>query len=413
MGDTKNYQQGNNMNTKTLFFIIILIFAFVLFSYANDGMGNFPKNNNIFANRLMKVTCKAQENFVISPLSLNMAMCLVSNGADGKTLQEFGSVLQNGPFADKFGKYERNYEKYSQKDMNIYNRNLLANSKKLGAEHYSIANGIWIRSPYTKEFYLTAKNYYNADVYPLTMSGAKDINSWINKKTKGKIPSMVEKIGPTDKAYIVNAIYFYSKWKKAFPKYGTIDEQLFHTENGKTINCTMMTDEREYKVLDYRGGQILIKEMDCMVAMYFMLPPKNMKLADWLKNIDFNSVITNDTEGTELYRIALPKFKIEYKKDFGRTFKEFGLKSAFGNNSDFSRLDKKNTTFISSVLHKATIGIDEKGCEASAATVIKMMGKGAPRPAKILRFDRPFAFAIIDELDNTVIFEGCVYNPSN
>ncbi|MBQ0104528.1 MAG: hypothetical protein KBT47_00650 [Armatimonadetes bacterium] len=401
--------------TGKLIFGIMMCLLVPLCLYANDGMGNFPKNNNIFANRLFREenTKKGTENFVISPISLNMAMSLVSNDAKGKTLQEFASLLQNGPFADKFGKYDRNFSKYSQKDMNVYNRGLLANSKILGVNNYKIANGIWLRGNYERNFFLIAKNYYNADVSSLTQNSAKDINDWINRKTEGKITEMVDKIKPNDRAFIVNAVYFYSEWANSFPKYGTAENVPFYLENGEKTSCTMMNDEREYKVLDYKKGKILIKNFKGYASMYFMLPDEGVKLSDYIRTIDFNEVITNDTEGDRLYRIQIPKFKIEYSADMNSTFRKMGLNEAFGPKADFTGLDRSDNIYISSVIHKATIGVDETGCEASAATVVRMAGKGAPRPAENLFFNRPFAFAIVDELNDIVIFEGCVYKPEN
>ena len=144
--------------------------------------------------------------------------------------------------------------------------------------------------------------------------------------------------------------------------------------------------------------------------MYFILPPEGVKLSDFVKEIDFYTLITNNTEGDELYRIFVPKFKIEYSQSMNNMFKNLGMKEAFDvEKADFSNLSDEKI-FISQILHKATIGVDEKGCEASAATSIAMAGMGAPQPAKELWFNRPFAFALVDQLDDIVIFQGCVYN---
>lgn len=392
------------------YILTFLLCLLTSLSFANDGMGNFPKNTNIFADKLLNQEIGKGENFVISPLSLNMAVSLVSNGAKGDTLQEFAKILQNGPFADTFGKYDRNFSSYSQKDMNVFNRNLLANSKRLGAEKYYIANGVWIRSPYTKEFYLTCKNYYNADVKPLNQNSAKDINNFVSEKTHGKIKKMIDRIDPNDRAYLVNSVYFYSAWKKEFSRHDTFLKHPFNRENGKTSQCDYMTDTDCYKVINYKDGQILIKELKGYAAMYFILPPEDAKLADFAQKINFSEIITNDTEGEDIWKITVPRFSMEYEEDFRNVFVRMGMKKAFSPNADFSRLDRTDNSYISSVLHKATIGIDEKGCEASAATAVRMMAKSAP-PKKInmIVFNRPFIFAVIDELDNTVIFEGAYF----
>lgn len=372
----------------------IVCFMFTIVVFANDGMGDHPKNNNIFANKLLKEEIKAEKNFVISPMSLNMAMSLVSNGACGETYNEFNTLLQNGTM--------------NLKEMNIYNRNLLSMSKSLKVKNYNIANSLWMRGDYNKNFYLVAKNYYNAHVNPL--KNATEINNWISKKTNGKINKMVDTIGPNDRALIVNAVYFYDNWLQKFPVFKTVENVPFTMENGKKVDCTMMSDKSDYKVVDYKKGKILIKRLKGNAAVYFMLPNEGVKLKDYLSSIDFNSLIISYLDDGELYEISIPKFKIEYSKNYNDTFKYLGLKTAFDPSlADFNKINKEY--YISNILHKATIGIDEDGTEASAGTVIQMAGMGAPVPCKEIIFDRPFGFAIVDEIDSVVIFEGAVYEP--
>ena len=292
------------------------------------------------------------------------------------------------------------------------NKMLLLNSKELYAEKYNIANGIWIRGEINKSFYDIAKNYYFAATEKLNNKSSDVINNWIEKKTEGKITRMIDNIHPNDLAVIVNTVYFYSDWEKKFPLYKTYESE-FTLENGEKVPCYMMRDEGDYKVVDYKEGQILIKKLKGHSAMYFMLPKKGQKLSDYVKSVDFNEIIINDIDGDEFYKIWLPKFKIEYKKNYNEIFKNLGMNRAFSpKTANFTNMCKDKNFYISSILHKAVIGIDEKGCEASAASVIQMKGMTPPHPAQEIHFDRPFAFALVDELDNIVIFEGCLYNPN-
>ena len=381
---------------KNIIVLLLLICSVGLF--ANDGMGDIPRNNVKFSNKIFRETVKINDgkNFALSPLSLNMSMSLLSNGAKGETLNEFASVLQNGP--------------YDQKLMNTVNRILLANSKGLKVDKYNIANGIWVRGDFERQFYLIAKNYYNGDVFVLNNNSKKDINNWVKKKTNGKIDQIVDQISPNDKAVIVNSIYFYSGWTNPFPVNNT-ESGSFILENGDYFPCAMMKDKGLYKVFEYNGGKVLIKELKGYAAMYFILPPRGTKLADFVKDIDFYTLITNNTEGDEFYKVTVPKFKIEYSEKMNNIFKNLGMKDAFDlQKANFLGLSKEKT-YISSILHKATIGIDEKGCEASAATSVKATAKGIDREEKEISFNRPFAFAIVDQLDDIVIFEGCVYKP--
>jgi hypothetical protein len=68
--------------------------------------------------------------------------------------------------------------------------------------------------------------------------------------------------------------------------------------------------------------------------------------------------------------------------------------------------------YIGDVIHKAMIGLDEKGVEAAAATAVSMVGLGIPSDKKVFHADRPFFFAIIDEPTQSVLFVGHVVDPT-
>lgn len=383
-----------------IFMLITILLTFAMSAFASAGSKDYLKNNNDFANKILKEEIKSAngQNVVISPMSLNMALSIVSNGANGKTLTEFGKLLQNGA--------------YDQKELNAYNKDLISNSKQLKVENYSIANSVWIRGNYNKSFVDLCKNYYNADVQTLNTNSAGDINSWVSGKTNGKITQMLDRVNPLDRAYIVNAVYFYAKWEKTFPLFKTSD-RAFNCEDGKIINTKFMQDEGSYNVVKYKNGTILKKPCIGEASMYFMLPDKGVKVADFVKNINFNEIIAKDSSGKdETWKIIVPKFKVECSKDLNNDLKSLGLSSAFDpETADFSKISK-DTLYISRVLQKTYIGVDEKGTEAAAATSIGMAGMSMPKPTPEIIFDRPFAFAIVDELNKIVIFTGVIYNPS-
>ena len=67
--------------------------------------------------------------------------------------------------------------------------------------------------------------------------------------------------------------------------------------------------------------------------------------------------------------------------------------------------------FISKVLHKTFIEVDENGTKAAAATAISMECAGAmpdERERKEVICDRPFAYMIVDTENNMPVFVGTV-----
>jgi serpin B len=89
------------------------------------------------------------------------------------------------------------------------------------------------------------------------------------------------------------------------------------------------------------------------------------------------------------------------------------MKDAFDPSAaDFSGMTEKNDLFISAVIHKAFVAVDEKGTEAAAATAVIMETSSAPMIDVRLTIDRPFIFIIRDLPTGQILFVGRVLNPA-
>jgi serpin B len=77
-------------------------------------------------------------------------------------------------------------------------------------------------------------------------------------------------------------------------------------------------------------------------------------------------------------------------------------------------MDGKRDLFISDVIHKAFVSVDESGTEAAAATAVIMAATSAPMPEEIINVtvDRPFIFLIRDIQTGAILFLGHVTNPA-
>ena len=67
--------------------------------------------------------------------------------------------------------------------------------------------------------------------------------------------------------------------------------------------------------------------------------------------------------------------------------------------------------FVSDILHKAFVSVDEAGTEAAAATAVVMTLTAVPEAVEVT-LDRPFIFLIRDIETGAVLFVGRVANPS-
>lgn len=60
-------------------------------------------------------------------------------------------------------------------------------------------------------------------------------------------------------------------------------------------------------------------------------------------------------------------------------------------------------------VHKAVLTLDEKGTEASGATVVEAISKSV---APVINFNRPFVMVIYDKVTKAPLFVGKVVNPT-
>ena len=271
-----------------------------------------------------------------------------------------------------------------------------------------------------QDFIDVNEKYYGAEVSPLDFNKTEAvdiINDWVAEKTHDKITNIVESINPLDVMFLINALYFNGKWKYQFDEEKTTEES-FYLQDGNEIQTDMMMTETDLRY--HRNDLFQAVELPYGRGNYSMvcfLPSQGHHPDDIIaamNNENWNQWMTNlDTTGIELH---LPKFKFEYKKKLNEMLSLLGMEVAFDpTKSDFSGInpDRKDL-YISKVLHKTFVEVDEKGTEAAAVTSVTMtltsVGGGGPM---VLRFDRPFVFAIREVTTNTIVFMGKLMEPDD
>jgi serpin B len=79
--------------------------------------------------------------------------------------------------------------------------------------------------------------------------------------------------------------------------------------------------------------------------------------------------------------------------------------------ADFSGIAETQDLYISAVIHKAFVDVNEEGTEAAAATAVV---KSAPSPVVqtfVFRADHPFVFLIRDTRTGSLLFLGRMVKP--
>ncbi len=396
-------------------------------------MGNNQFALNIY-NKLLEDKSSQKDNSFISPLSIYSALSMVYEGASGQTANEMESVLY-------LPEDKTTRQSEFKTLMGLFNT-------KSNYYTLSMANGLWVQKDYPllDSYKSVLKNTYlsestNLD-FRLNPEGARNIiNNWISEKTNNLINNLIPLggISTATKLILTNAIYFKGKWLIPFNKNNT-KKMAFYLANGKqiTVPTMYMYDEgdkfnyyetKEFKILKmpYITSSITgdnSKEQDNTdnsdLYMLLILPKNksfdlkhyritNMELEEWM-----DTSHESDYSGGYVY---LPKFKFDKTyNQMVNVLKAMGIKQAFTSNADFSKMTSLNNLYISSVIHKAHIDVDEKGTKAAAATAIGIVATAAPGnwkepPRYEFRADHPFLFMIIQKSTNAILFMGRVDNP--
>lgn len=223
-------------------------------------------------------------------------------------------------------------------------------------------------------------------------------------------------ITPLTRLVLVSAIHFRGLWESPFKKESTIKGHDFKLEGGKKAHVDMMTAVKPYKtgwtahdgvglVLPYQGGKM---------KMLVILPPEGVKLSDFDSSAIQDAVQRSNSWRAEKVSVKLPKFTFDFSVDLKAIIAGLGATDLF----DADRLDLSNMLprgighelFVSAIVHKAFVTVDEKGTEAAAATAVVMARRGSGPAPPSFHCDRPFLFAICYE--DHILFVGKVMNPS-
>ncbi len=342
------------------------------------------------------------ENIFISPISISTALTMTYNGAETGTKLSMENTLG-------FTKLDRGLINESYKNLIGHLENL---DKKI---NLNIGNSIWIREDQNinEEFKANNKTYFNAEVSALDFSdpsSAGTINDWIKDTTKGKIEKMVDSpIDPDVIMYLINAIYFKGQWREQFDPKQTSDA-VFYTYDSSLQNVKMMNrqDTVEYGKGDgYKA--VRLPYGSNKTSMTIILPDEGIDINNYIKDLDMEKWVSirDSIKEVDDVQLSIPKFKLEYGiKNLNNSLKALGMEEAFSEKADFSGI--RPELFISRVLHKAVIEVNEEGSEAAGATVVEIRETAAPTERITFIADRPFVFFITDDTTNTLLFMGKV-----
>jgi serpin B len=373
-----------------------------------------PRLSGDFAFDLYRTVAAAnpEKNIFLSPASARWALGMAYAGSSGRTLKEMAAVLGAGqvPVVQNMtAEFERM-------------GSLLAADPKV---QLRIANSLWLKNlfPFKKGFVSSVRRFYRAEVFVrnFVQADVAEANAWVSKKTEGKIPSIIERFNRDDRALVINAVYFKGNWTEQFKKEKTMEEN-FYLSSGKIVKCKMMDKSEYYKYFEGHGLQaVRLPYGNKRLGMIILLPGKSMTLTQ-LNNM-LTPAFWKETIGKMKKckgRVRVPRFKLEFEAPLNSPLITMGMNLAFDREkADFSEMadappDTANRLFITSVLQKTFVEVNEEGTEASAVTLTRTGSAPGYKPPPPFDFyaDHPFLYAITDRLTGEMLFIGALYNPT-
>lgn len=365
------------------------------------------EGNNAFAFDLYAALAKEEGNLFLSPYSISSALGLAYAGARGRTAAEMEKTLHFGlPGA-------RLHQAFSD-----LGRTFNARGKSY---RLSVANAMWAQAGMKifPEYLAIADRCYEAgfkevDYARQTELARQTINRWVEEKTEKKIVELIKPqiLDTLTRLVLTNAIYFKGQWESRFDPKQT-SKAPFHLADGKEAEVQMMhrtgrfgyaeSEEAQVLELPYSGGEL---------AMVVVLPKPQTGLPALEASLgaaSFQSMLAG--MAPKQVEVFLPRFKLEKEFSLGETLQKMGMRDAFNmNRADFSGISEV-FLYITHVLHKAFVEVNEEGTEAAAATAVVMGTKSAADRPAVFRADRPFFFALRDLRTGSILFMGRVADP--
>ena len=357
-----------------------------------------------FNTAFLKEIAKKKDNFVISPLSVKLALNMAALGARSETEKELLTVFGYGSAEDMISDSRTLVSGLDRKDGSIKVNNSVWMSDK---------DGVKISSEYVKAL----SDIFNAELFEKDLSGkkiVKEFNKWVNKNTKGLIPEMISKPFDGDtRLLLVNTLYFKNDWESPFPEENSHE---FKFCGVKRENFTMFMDiewKFEYAEGNSLKSVVLPYEDGSRMKVYLPVNEDDMlgDIIEKLSPAELDKELDPDYSTRDVY-ISMPRFECEYNESLRDTLKLLGISSAFDMfTADFSGMidDPDHPLYISDVIHASKIKCGEKGTEASAATVVVAADGGALPPKDQVYFiaNRPFLY-VIESPSGEVLFMGII-----
>lgn len=359
-----------------------------------------------------------KEDTLISPLSIQYAIAMLTDAAGKQTLQEISDFcgLSKEEMDMALGYVLGNQlipETPDEDEMVPEYRNI-----------FKITNSLWSNAdslPLNISESLREKlnEHYNADLFKAKLSsdeGITQLNEYIEDNTLGLISQMFdEPLNSEVVAVLLNTIGFECGWAEVFNE-AVPDQEFINDDGVKSKVALMYSDDQKYVESDTATGVCLdftpySEEHSQRRYSMFAVMPKEGLLQDYLDNLSTEELTAiTQVQEDKVAHVYFPKFDFDQNLSLTAALKELGIATAFTDASDINLTDNKySRQKISDAIQKTKIEVAENGTKAAAVTALMMKTCGIvidEREVKELSFNKPFFYMIWDNINNIPIFMG-------
>ena len=375
----------------------------------------FANDNNAFTlNFFQSLNGKMKNRSIVcSPLSITYVLSMVNDGATGITEQELERTL--------------GFHKGGIQAVNDYCKNLIDNLPHVDEKvQLNIANAIFVNDKYQlkKLFQQDMASYYDAKAEALDFSSPSTldrINGWCDEKTRGMIPTILERVDPRTVSYLLNAIYFKAEWASMFEKNET-REEVFTTPDGETRVPLMHQNVYMNYLRNDQYAAVSIPYGNGQWMMTVMLPEDGKTTDDVISSLAASGWSTdflkNPLREARRYAVdlKLPRFETAFDTDDAggliELLKGMGIRRAFdGNSAEIPNMCENGDLYISMMKQKAKIKVNEEGSEAAAVTIaglnfLSAVADTQEPPKATFHANRPFVYVIHEQSSGVILFVG-------
>ncbi len=362
-----------------------------------------------FGIRLLQENLKRGDgrNVIVSPAAVLDVLAVAANGAEGDTLSQINSVIAEN------------------QDMEQLNRNRKAWADSLGGTGQAglyLADSVWLKQ--TDEAFSVKEEFLekNASFYGMDLYGAafdtdtvEDMNNWVNEKTGGRIPRILDRIPEEAVMYLLNTASFEAEWERTYKEYEIKSGTFTGASGEKKTVPFLYSGERVYIEGENAVGFVKPYKEDYYFAA--VLPAEGVRPEEYAASLDgegFRSMLA-EAKTEKIVKTGMPKFEAAYEVRLNDILRAMGIEDAFDRErADFSGIGTyaDGNLFIDEILHKTYIAVNELGTEATAATEMSMAAEAAEEDSGLeiyyVYLNRPFIYAIVEDRTNVPVFIGVV-----